>query len=87
MMTQDDMNQEKLPVQPQDPFIFSRLKQSDIPNGMIKQKHIENSALLIFTGLDANLPLGTGYEKAFFATDTFKLYIWTGSAWKSTTLT
>lgn len=51
----------------------------------IKQRHLE--AWIIFSGLEADLPDGEKTEKAYFATDTNKLYIWNGTAWKSTTLT
>lgn len=60
------------------------LHQSDIPNSLIKQRHVE--ARIIFTGLDADLPSGDTEKKIFFATDTNKLYAWNGEAWKSTTL-
>lgn len=61
-----------------------RVHQSDIPRETIKQGHIEGR--IIFTGLAANRPDGSTEVKCFFATDTFVLSIWTGSAWKTTTL-
>lgn len=63
------------------------IHQSDIPVGTIKQRHIQPNALLIFTGLSADRPDGSSFVKAYFATDTFVLSIWTGTAWKSATLT
>lgn len=62
------------------------LHQSDLTVGVIKQRHIEYGANVIFHGLEADLPNGSGYVKAYFCDDSFKLFIWTGTAWKSTTL-
>lgn len=62
------------------------IHQSDIPVGTIKQRHIQPNALLVFTGLAADRPDGSTFVKAYFATDTFALSIWTGNAWKSVTL-
>jgi len=50
----------------------------------VKQRHLE--AYIIFSGTAANRPSGSTEVKAYFATDTFVLSIWTGSAWKSVTL-
>lgn len=61
-----------------------RVTQVDIVPGAVKQRHIE--ALIIFTGVLANLPDGSTEVKAFFATDTNDLYIWNGASWVSTTL-
>lgn len=61
---------------------FSRLHQSDIPPGVIKQRHLE--ANLIFFGLAAKLPsTGNTEVKAYYATDTDVLYLWDGVAWKT----
>ena len=60
------------------------LHQSDIPNSLLKQRHLE--ARILFTGLDADLPSGTTEKKFYFATDTNKLYVYNGTAWVSTTL-
>jgi len=62
------------------------IHQSDIPVGIIKQRHMEPNALLIFTGLAADRPSGESHTKAYFATDTLEFSIWTGSEWKTTTL-
>ena len=61
--------------------------QGDIPHGTIKQGHIERGALVIFKGVAADRPDGTGEEKAYFATDTDVLSIYNGTAWVSETLT
>jgi hypothetical protein len=58
---------------------FTRLHQSDIPPGVIKQRHIE--ANIIFFGLAANKPSGSTEVKAYYATDTNVLYLWDGAAW------
>ena len=57
------------------------IHQSDIPRGTIKQGHIELGALVIFKGLAADRPDGTGEVKAYFSTDSNTLNIWNGSAW------
>lgn len=59
---------------------------SDILPNTIKQRHLESNAWIIFTGLAADRPDGSSHVRAYFATDTFVLSIWTGSAWKSVTL-
>lgn len=66
-----------------------RFNEADYLPSSIKQRHIEPSAKLIFTGNDANLPDGSTHERIFFAFDTKKLYIWneTTESWNSTTLT
>lgn len=59
------------------------LKQSDIRPDIIKQRHVGEGVRFIRAGATALKP--TSGEKAgavFFDTTTFKLYIWTGSAWK-----
>ncbi len=61
-----------------------RIRQEDIENKAVKQRHLE--AYVIFTGLAASRPDGTTEVKAYFATDTFVLSIYTGSTWKSVTL-
>ncbi len=68
--------------------VFSRtnrmLHQSDFPVKIVKQRAVE--AMIIFRGLDADLPSGKTEVKSFFATDTDKLYIWNNSAWVAVTL-
>lgn len=61
---------------------FTRLHQSDIPPGVIKQRHLE--ANLIFFGLAADLPTtGDNEVKAYYATDTDILYLWDDAAWNA----
>lgn len=62
------------------------LHSSEILPGTIQQRHIESNALLIFTGLAADRPDGSTHVKAYFATNTGVLSIWSGTAWLSTTL-
>lgn len=62
-----------------------RITQEMIINRAVKQRHLE--ANIIFSGLEADLPNGTSEVKAYFATDTNKLYLWNGSAWASSTFT
>ncbi len=67
-----------------------RIYQTDITPDAIKQRHLGEANRYIWAGLEANLPTGvsvTSSVTAFFATDTHKLYIWDGTAYKSTTLT
>ena len=58
--------------------------QADSVRRQVKQRHIE--ADIIFRGLAADRPDGSSEVKAYFATDSGVLSIWTGSAWFSTTL-
>ena len=60
------------------------LHQSDAMPKVWKQRHIDG--LIIFQGLEENLPDGSTEVKIFWCTDSFKLKIWTGSLWKSVTL-
>ena len=67
-----------------------RIIQADIVPGAIKQRAMGESNLWVRGGLEADKPTtgeGTanGYAM-YFATDTLKLYCWTGISWKSTTL-
>lgn len=63
-----------------------RIYQTDVAPNEIKQRHIDGR--IIFVGLDADLPDdGLTQIKAYWATDTGKLYIWDGSDWLSATLT
>jgi hypothetical protein len=58
---------------------------SDITNGIIEQRHL-NGIYAVQMGLAADKPSGTSHIKMYFATDENKLYIYNGTAWKSTTL-
>jgi hypothetical protein len=62
------------------------LHQSMILPGMIKQRHIGENCRVVQFGDDADLPDGTSHTKAYFATDTNKLYLYNGTAWVSVTL-
>lgn len=61
-----------------------RIGQYDLLPRAVKQRHCE--AWLVFHGLEDDLPDGTTEVKSYFATDTNKLYIWTGTEWVSCTL-
>lgn len=63
-----------------------RVTQTDLLPGCVKPRHLEIGLAAIKFGQDAALPADGSTYPAFFALDTFKLYIWTGSVWKSTTL-
>lgn len=71
----------------------ARIHQSDIPAGTIKQIHVGEGVVFIRSGLDAAKPTAATAEQTrtgtplYFATDTNKLYIYNGTAWKSVTLT
>ena len=61
--------------------------QFDVLPDIVKQRHVGEGVRFIRSGTAANRP--TSGEKAgaaWFATDTFVLSVWTGSAWKTTTL-
>lgn len=63
-----------------------RLHQSDIPPNTIEQRHLK-SMWGIHHGLAADRPDGSTHVKAYFATDTGVLSLWSGTAWLTTTLT
>jgi len=60
------------------------LHQSDITPNTIKQRHIDG--LIIFTGLESDLPDGGSEVEAFFSTDTNKLFLYNGTSWVSVSL-
>ena len=62
------------------------IHQADIPRETIKQGHIERGAMVIFRGLAADRPDGSGEVKAWFATDTNVLSVYNGTAWVGVTL-
>ncbi|RLC75676.1 MAG: hypothetical protein DRI61_14505 [Chloroflexi bacterium] len=62
------------------------LHESDIPVGLIKQRHIGDKSVLIKRGLSADIPDGNSHVMAYFETDTNKLKIWNGSSWVGVTL-
>ena len=53
-----------------------KVHQSDVPTGVLKQRHMELGAMLIFRGDAADRPDGTGEVKAYFADDTQTLSIY-----------
>src|ERR1035437_7459204 len=62
-----------------------QINQADIPPRTIKQRHME--AWIVFSGLDAKRPLTHTTEvKAWFSTDTNKLWIDNGTTWVGTVL-
>lgn len=67
-----------------------RIFQQDVIPGAIKMRAMGEANRFVMAGLEANRPDGfsvTDSVTAYFATDTNKLYIWNGTAWKSATLT
>lgn len=62
-------------------IVSKRPTQSDFLPKSVKQRNIDG--LIIFTGLEDDLPDGSTQVKVFFATDTDTLYIWNGSSWVS----
>lgn len=66
-----------------------RVYQQSIVPDAVKMRHMGEGNRYIWAGLEADLPDGvsvTSSVTAYFATDTNKLYIWNGTAWKSVTL-
>lgn len=57
-----------------------RIGQNDILPLAVKQRHIDGA--ILFTGLQADLPSGNDGRIFYFALDTLRLYIYTGTAWK-----
>lgn len=64
----------------------SVLHPSDLLPGIVKGRNLESNMYAIYFGLAADRPDGSSHVKCYFATDTFVLSIWTGTAWKTTTL-
>lgn len=62
------------------------LHRSQFYPGLVEQRAMEAGARIIFTGLEEDLPPGDTHKKAYFATDTGKLFLWNGSVWLSVTL-
>lgn len=85
------MDEEIKKIQKQiDELKTRRVSQSSVEPGAIKQRHLGESNQYIWAGLEADLPTGaqvTSSTVAYFCTDTFKLKIWTGTVFKSVTLT
>lgn len=66
------------------------LHSTDFPPGIVQQRHLEANLYAIKFGLAADRPATPGEDGsyfAYFATDTFVLSCWSGSAWKNTSLT
>lgn len=71
-----------------------RIYQEDITPQSIKNRAQGEPNTYVYSGLEANLPT-TGVSlkttglgcSIYWCTDSFKLKIWTGSVWKSVTLT
>lgn len=61
-------------------------RSSDIPPGIIKQRHVGGEYKVVKFGLAADRPDGSTRTKSFFATDTNVLSMWNGTAWVSVTL-
>lgn len=61
----------------------SRLQQTDFPQAVVKQRSIEDGLFGIKFGLAADRPETGDQYRAYFATDTFILSCWTGTAWVS----
>jgi hypothetical protein len=67
--------------------VTERIRQTDLPAGVVHTRHIEKGSTVVKFGVAADRPTeGTVYP-VYFATDTFALSCWTGSVWKSVTLT
>lgn len=62
------------------------VRRSEIKPRSIENRHIDG--VIIEMGTDSELPDGSTNTKAFFATDSNKLYLWNSeeNAWKSVTL-
>lgn len=82
-MRQDQQKEQAIERADQ-PVLNRILHQSDFPNRIVKQRHLE--AWIVFSGLAANRPDGSSEVKAYFATDTGVLSMWNGSAWLDVTL-
>lgn len=64
--------------------------QWDIAPGAVKQRHLGESNMYIWAGLEADLPEGnevTSSTTAYFCLDSNKLKIWNGTTYVSVTLT
>lgn len=67
----------------------SRVLQQDLVPDVVKTRHMGEANRFIFSGLEADRPTGAQFHNSatvYFATDTNKLFIWTGTVWVSATL-
>jgi hypothetical protein len=87
----DDLESKVAKLEKQVTFLLEkRILQTDITPSVVKTRHMGEANRYILTGLEADLPSGESFGSscsAYFASDTNKLWIWNGSAYKSTTLT
>ena len=66
-----------------------RTSQADYIPDSIKQRHIGEGVRFIQAGLEADRPsanIPMQGQQIYFCTDSFKLFVYTGTAWKSVTL-
>ncbi len=63
-----------------------RIFQQDIMPDVVKMRHVGEGVRYIRSGLDADLPKAETPMQGsaiYYATDTNKIYIWDGTAWKA----
>lgn len=67
-----------------------RVTQAQVLPDVIKERHVGEGVRFIRAGLEADLPTEgeptASGQPFYWCTDSFKLKIWTGTAWKSVTL-
>lgn len=83
-MTEENVFKQATEKETKQKEMKSPLHQSEFSKGIIKDWMVED--MVIKRGLAADIPDGSSHVLAYFETDTNKLKIWNGSAWKSTTL-
>jgi len=70
-----------------DRSLNGRITQTMIPSGTIKTRHVGEGVRFIRAGIASERPTtGELAGALYFQTDDFKLYVYTGSTWKSITL-
>ena len=76
----------ELSQNPQDQVVVPRLKQTDVPKGTIKPRHLEIGLSAIKFGESTDRPTDGTVYASYFSIDTNVLSLWNGTAWKSVTL-
>jgi len=64
-----------------------RLKQADIPKGLIKPRMLEGGLAAMKFGLAADIPDTGAIYPVYFSLDTAVLSIWDGTQWRTVNLT
>jgi|GEM_PF-3433892 len=81
-MTDTNLLSSQPVVTPQQPVVPSMTPKT-LPAGIIGQRNLKAGYTMVKFGLAADRPVTTNEIVLYFATDTFVMSFWTGTAWKS----